>query len=194
MPCRPGLSANIQPEKIRLSCLLLVDLVDLGEGVGLRRLGRRARIADPRSDLQRAELHGLVDRHLERGGSAGDLVEPVEHGGRVADLVGESRSRRGEPRDDERARAEEPPASAREARPARIATPRAKFSCCMRTALCRPSGGGNKAALRARGSRPRSRRSMAWRGPGRSVEPSGRIAAGVPVGLPMCGNSHGCGL
>ena len=33
---QPGLSANIQPEKIRFSCFLFVDLVDLGEGVGLR--------------------------------------------------------------------------------------------------------------------------------------------------------------
>ena len=74
-----------------LDLLLLVDFVDLGEGVGLRRIGRRAGIADARRDLQGAELHRLVDRHFERNDAAGDLVEAVEDGDRIADLVGERR-------------------------------------------------------------------------------------------------------
>ena len=44
-----------------LDLALQRDLVDLDEGVGIRRLGRRARVADARRHLQRAELHGLVD-------------------------------------------------------------------------------------------------------------------------------------
>ena len=43
----------------------LIDFVDLSESVGLRRIGRRTRIADARRDLQRAELHRLVDRNVE---------------------------------------------------------------------------------------------------------------------------------
>ena len=79
-----------------LGLLLLVDFVDLGEGVGLRRIGRRAGIADARRDLQRAELHRLVDRHFERDDAAGDLVEAVEDGDGIADLVGERRMGRDE--------------------------------------------------------------------------------------------------
>ncbi len=74
-----------------LLLLLVVDLVDLGEGVGVRRIGRRARIADARRHLQRAELHRLVQRDLEGDDAAGDLVEPVEHRDRIGDLVGVSR-------------------------------------------------------------------------------------------------------
>ena len=48
-----------------LDLALQRHFVDLDEGVGLRRLGRRARIADARRHLQRAELHGLVDGDVE---------------------------------------------------------------------------------------------------------------------------------
>ena len=64
------------------------DLVDLDEGGGLRRLGRRARVADARRHLQRAELHRLVDQHVEVDGAAGDLVEAGELGDRIADRRG----------------------------------------------------------------------------------------------------------
>ena len=63
------------------------DLVDLDEGVGLRRLGRRPREADPRRHLERAELHRLVDIDVERDDPAGDLVEPGENGDRVGELL-----------------------------------------------------------------------------------------------------------
>src|SRR5262249_4264127 len=63
------------------------DLVDLDEGVGVLRLGGRARVARARRHLQRAELHGFVDRHVERGDAACDLVEAREHRGRVDDLL-----------------------------------------------------------------------------------------------------------
>ena len=45
-----------------LDLALQRHLVDFDEGVGVRRLGRRARVAHARRHLQRAELHGLVDR------------------------------------------------------------------------------------------------------------------------------------
>ena len=60
---RPGLSANIQPENSRLTLAVELGLVDLDEARRLRRLGRRARVADARRHLQRAELH--------RSGSSG---------------------------------------------------------------------------------------------------------------------------
>ena len=62
-----------------LDLALQRDLVDLDEGVGVRRLGRRPRVADARRHLQRAELHRLVDRHVEGDDAAGDLVEAGEH-------------------------------------------------------------------------------------------------------------------
>ena len=62
-------------------------LVDLDEGVGVRRLGRRPRVAGARRHLQRAELHGLADRHVEVDDAAGDLVEAGEQRGLVDDLL-----------------------------------------------------------------------------------------------------------
>ena len=64
------------------------DLVDLDEGGGLRRLRRRAGMADARRHLQRAELHRLVDQHVEGDGAAGDLVEAGELGHRIVDRRG----------------------------------------------------------------------------------------------------------
>ena len=58
----PGLSANIQPVKMRFSCAVELDLVDLDERRGLGLLGGRARVAHARGHLQRAELHRLIER------------------------------------------------------------------------------------------------------------------------------------
>ena len=70
-----------------LDLALQRHLVDLDEGVGVRRLGRRPRVADARRHLQRAELHRLVDRDVERDDAAGDLVEAGEHRGRIGDAL-----------------------------------------------------------------------------------------------------------
>jgi hypothetical protein len=70
-----------------------LGLVDLDEGGGVRRLGRRRRIANPRRYLERAELDGLIDRNLEMGDAPGHLVERSEHGDRVLDRVGKDRGR-----------------------------------------------------------------------------------------------------
>ncbi|MBN9023987.1 MAG: leucyl/phenylalanyl-tRNA--protein transferase [Rhizobiales bacterium] len=67
------------------------DLVDLDEGVGQRRLGRGAAVAGPRRDLQRAELHRLVDIDVEGDDAAGDLVEPGEDGDGIGDPLGRRR-------------------------------------------------------------------------------------------------------
>ena len=66
MPCRPGLSANIHPEKIRLSffCSSISSTWAKTSVCGAS-VGQRGS-ATARGDLQRAELHGLVNRHLER--------------------------------------------------------------------------------------------------------------------------------
>jgi len=70
-----------------LDLALQRDLVRLDESVRVRGFGRRPRVAGPRGDLQRAKLHGLIDRHIERDDAAGDLVEPGEHGRVVRDLL-----------------------------------------------------------------------------------------------------------
>ena len=56
-----------------------LHLVHLDEGCGVRRLGRRTRIANPRRHFQRAERDGLIDRTLEMGDAARYLVERGEH-------------------------------------------------------------------------------------------------------------------
>ena len=66
--------------KDALDLALQRDFVDFDEGIGIGRLGRRARVADPRRHLQRAELHGFADRRIEGDGAAGDLVEAGKHG------------------------------------------------------------------------------------------------------------------
>ena len=70
-----------------LDLALQRDLVRLDEGVGIRRLGHGPRVAGARRHLQRAELHRLVDRHIERDDAAGDLVEAGEHRGGVRDFL-----------------------------------------------------------------------------------------------------------
>src|SRR5207253_657274 len=51
-------------------------------------LGRRTGVAGARRHLQRAELNGFTDPHVEIDNAAGDLVEAGEQGGGVDDLVG----------------------------------------------------------------------------------------------------------
>src|SRR5258708_12877562 len=63
------------------------DLVDVDESIRIRRLGRRARVARPRGDLQRAELHRFPDRRVERDDAAGDLVEAGKSPPPVADFL-----------------------------------------------------------------------------------------------------------
>ena len=48
----------------------------------------RPRVADARRDLQRAELHRLVDIDVEGDDAAGDLVDAGELGDRIADALG----------------------------------------------------------------------------------------------------------
>ena len=48
-----------------LDLALQSHLVDFDKGIGIRRLGRRPRIAHARRHLERAKLHGLVDRDIE---------------------------------------------------------------------------------------------------------------------------------
>ena len=67
--------------------LAIVDFVDLDEALGQRRLGLRPRQADARRDLQRAELDRLVDGDVEGNDAPGDLVEPGEDRGGMADGV-----------------------------------------------------------------------------------------------------------
>jgi hypothetical protein len=79
-----------------------LDLVHFDEGRGVRGLRRRARIANARRHLQRAELHRLIDGNLQMGDAAGDLVEGGEDGDRVLDgvgVTGRARQRQGAGRD-----------------------------------------------------------------------------------------------
>jgi hypothetical protein len=62
--------------------------VDLDEGGGVGRLGRRSGVADSRRDLERAEFHGLIQGNLEMRDAPGHLVEGREHGDRVLDDLG----------------------------------------------------------------------------------------------------------
>jgi len=55
---------------------------------GVRRLRRRARVADPRRHFEGAELHRLVDRYFEMRDASGHLVERGKDGDRVLDLLG----------------------------------------------------------------------------------------------------------
>jgi hypothetical protein len=74
-----------------------LDLVDLDEGCGVRRLGGRAGIADPRRHFERAELHRLIDRNFQMRDAPRHLVESGKHGDLVLDDFG-TRSRSAEHR------------------------------------------------------------------------------------------------
>jgi hypothetical protein len=63
-------------------------LVDFDKGGRMRRLGRRAGVADPRRHLERAELDRMVDRNFEMRDAPGHLVEGGEDGNRVLDDIG----------------------------------------------------------------------------------------------------------
>ena len=75
------------PGKDALDLALERHLVDFEKGVGVRRLGRRARVAHARGDLQRPELHRFADRRVEGDDAAGDLVESGEHRPSICDLL-----------------------------------------------------------------------------------------------------------
>ena len=46
------------------------DFVHLNECISIGRFGRRARVAHPRSHLQRAELHRFANRRIETDNAA----------------------------------------------------------------------------------------------------------------------------
>jgi hypothetical protein len=85
---KAGALSEHPPRKDALHVAGERDLVDLDEGSGVGRLGRRPRIANPRRDFQRAEFHGLIQRNLEMRDAASHLVEGGEHGDRVLDDLG----------------------------------------------------------------------------------------------------------
>jgi hypothetical protein len=72
-----------------------LDLVHLHEGRVVRRLGRRARVADARRHFQRAELHRLIDGDLQMRDPTGDLVERGKGRDRVLNLIGKGLARDG---------------------------------------------------------------------------------------------------
>jgi len=65
-----------------------LDLVDLHERGRVRRLGRRARIANARRNLQRAEFDCLIDGHFQMRDAARHFVEGGEDGDLVLDGLG----------------------------------------------------------------------------------------------------------
>ena len=75
---QPG-ACSEHPAREHAHLALQRHLVHLDETVGVRRLGRRTREARARRDLQRAELHRLIDRDVERDDASSDLVEAGEH-------------------------------------------------------------------------------------------------------------------
>lgn len=76
-----------------------LDLVNLDEGRGMRRLGRRPGVADPWRHFEGTELHGLIDRYFEMRDAPRHLVERRKDGDRVLDLLGACRgsSKRADP-------------------------------------------------------------------------------------------------
>ena len=83
-----------------------LDLIDLDEGCGVRRLGRRARVAHSGRHFEGAELDRLVDGDLKMRDAPGHLVERREHRDRILDRLGMSgprlhQSRNPENRDNE---------------------------------------------------------------------------------------------
>jgi hypothetical protein len=65
-----------------------LHLVDLDEGRGVGRFGRRTGVAHARRHFERAELDRLVDGNFEMGDAPGHLVEGSEHRNRVFDDLG----------------------------------------------------------------------------------------------------------
>ena len=88
----PGLSANIQPVKMRFSDAVELLFVDLDERRRLRLFGRRARIAGARRHPERAERHRFVELDLEFRNARRDLVERGKDGDMVFDSIGAGRA------------------------------------------------------------------------------------------------------
>jgi hypothetical protein len=65
-----------------------LHLVHLDKGGGVRRLGRRPGVADPRRHFERTELDGVVHGDLEMRDAPGHLVEGCENRNGVLDRVG----------------------------------------------------------------------------------------------------------
>jgi hypothetical protein len=65
-----------------------LELVNLDEGVGVRRLGWRPGVANPRRHFQRAELHRLIDRNFQMRDAPRHFVEGGKHGDLVLDGFG----------------------------------------------------------------------------------------------------------
>ena len=65
-----------------------LDLVHLDERGGVRRFRGRAGIADPRRDLQGAELDRLIDGNLQMRDPTRHLIESGEDGDLVLDRLG----------------------------------------------------------------------------------------------------------
>ena len=63
------------------------DLIDFDKGIRIGRFGRRPRVANARRHLERAKLHGFVDRDIERNDPSGDLVETRKYRCRIGDAL-----------------------------------------------------------------------------------------------------------
>ena len=63
------------------------NLVDFDKGIGVGRFSRRPRVARPRGDLQRTELHRFPNRRVKGNGAPGNLVETGENGAAVLDFL-----------------------------------------------------------------------------------------------------------
>jgi hypothetical protein len=74
--------------KDALDITVELDLVDLDEGIGVRRLGGRPRIAHPRRHFESAELHRLIDRNFQMRNAPRHLVESGEDGDRILGGLG----------------------------------------------------------------------------------------------------------
>src|SRR5262249_1789075 len=70
-----------------LDLALQRHLVNLDEGIGVRSLRRRARVAGAWRHLERAELRGLADGSIEGGDATRGFVEAGEQRTLVGDLL-----------------------------------------------------------------------------------------------------------
>jgi len=86
-PMQPRTGGKHPTRKNTFDLALQRDFINLDEGVGIRRLSWRARIAHPRRYLQRAELHSLAYRGVEGDDAAGYLVEPGKYRARIFDFL-----------------------------------------------------------------------------------------------------------
>ncbi len=70
----------------RISAFNVISSTSTKDGRVLR-FSRRPRVAGARRHLERAELHGFVQRNIERDDAAGNLVETREGRGRIGDAL-----------------------------------------------------------------------------------------------------------